>query len=116
MEITGGTVSVSGPTYGDTAVLDFDRSGTISGGTFIGTGAATMAQTFTGSTQGVISVNAGSQSAGTQITLTDSSGSTILSHTPELDFEIVILSCPAIASGESYTLRVGNTTQDFTAK
>ena len=116
LEITGGTVTVSGPTYGDTAVLDFDRSGTISGGTFIGTGAATMAQTFTGSTQGVISVNAGSQSAGTQITLTDSSGSTILSHTPELDFEIVILSCPAIASGESYTLRVGNTTQDFTAK
>ena len=116
LEITGGTVIVSGPTFGDTAVLDFDRSGTISGGTFIGTGAASMAQTFSGNTQGVISVNAGSQSSGTQITLTDSSGSVILSHTPELDFEVVILSCPAIQPGESYTLRVGNTTQNFTAK
>ena len=116
LEITGGTVIVSGPTFGDTAVLDFDRSGTISGGTFIGTGASSMAQTFSGSTQGVISVNVGSQSAGTQIALTDGSGSVILSHTPELDFEVVILSCPAIQPGESYTLRVGNATQNFTAK
>lgn len=116
LEITGGTVIVSGPSYGDTAVLDFDRSGTISGGTFIGTGASSMAQTFTGSTQGVIYVSVGSQSAGTQITLTDSRGSVILSHTPELDFEIVILSSPSIQSGESYTLSVGNTTQNFTAK
>lgn len=116
LEITGGTVIVSAPTFGDTAVLDFDRSGTISGGTFIGTGAASMAQTFSGNTQGVICVNTGSQNAGTQIALTDSSGSVILSDTPELDFEVVILSCPAIASGESYTLRVGNTAQNFTAK
>ena len=116
LEITGGTVIVSGPTYGDTSVLDFDITGTISGGTFIGTGAASMAQTFSGSTQGVISVNVGSQSAGTQITLTDDSGNAILTHTSELDFEIVILSCPAIQPSESYTLRVGNTTQNITAK
>ena len=116
LEITGGTVIVSGPTYGDTSVLDFDITGTISGGTFIGTGAASMAQTFTDSTQGVIFVNTGSQSAGTKLVLTDSSGSVILSHTPELDFEIVIFSAPAIQSGESYTLSVGNTTQNFTAK
>ena len=116
LEITGGTVIVSGPTYGDTSVLDFDITGTISGGTFIGTGAASMAQTFSGSTQGVISVSVGSQSAGTQITLTDDSGNAILTHTPELDFEIVILSCPAIQPSESYTLSVGNTTQNITAK
>lgn len=116
VEITGGTVIVSGPTYGDTAVLDYDRSCTISGGTFIGTGSASMAQTFSGSTQGVISVNVGSQSAGTQVALTDSSGGVLLSHTPELDFEVVILSCPAIQPGESYTLRIGNTTQNVTAK
>lgn len=116
LEFTGGTVIVSGPTYGDTAVLDFDRSGTISGGTFIGTGSASMAQTFTGSTQGVIAVNVGSQNAGTQITLTDDSGTVILTHTPTLDYEIVILSSPSVKSGESYTLSVGNTTQNLTAK
>lgn len=116
LEITGGTVTVSGPTYGDTSVLDFDITGTISGGTFIGTGASGMAQTFTAGTQGVISVNVGSQSAGTKITLTDGSGDVILSHTPTLDYEIVILSSPAVKSGESYTLSVGNTAQNFTAK
>lgn len=116
LEITGGAVTVSGPTSGDTSVLDFDITGTISGGTFIGTGAAFMPQTFTDSTQGVISVNVGTQSAGTNITLTDSRNTNILSHTPSLDYEIVILSCPDIQSGESYTLRVGDTTENVTAK
>lgn len=116
LEINGGAVIVSGPTYGDTAVLDFDRSGIISSGTFIGTGASSMAQTFTESTQGVICVNAGNQSAGTKITLTDGSGNVILSHTPELDFEIVILSAPQIQAGVSYTLCIGNATQTITGK
>ena len=116
LEITGGTVTVTGPTYGDTSVLDFDITGTISGGTFVGTGAASMAQTFTDSTQGVISVRVGSQSAGTAITLTDSTGGVILTHTPALDYEIVILSCPALKSGESYTLTIGDDAQSFTAQ
>lgn len=116
LEITGGTVMVTGPTYGDTSVLDFDRSGAISGGTFVGTGGSSMAQTFTQSTQGVISVRVGSQSAGTVITLTDSTGAVLLTHTPALDFEVVILSCPGMKSGKSYTLRVGDTTQSFTAQ
>lgn len=116
LEIAGGTVTVSGPTYGDTSVLDYDRSGTISGGTFVGTGASGMAQTFSNSAQGVISVNVGSQSVGTKITLADGNGTVILSHIPTLDYEIVILSSPAVKSGESYTLSVGNTTQNVIAK
>lgn len=116
LDITGGTVTVTGPTYGDTSVLDFDITGTISGGTFVGTGGASMAQTFTQSTQGVISVRVGSQSAGTAITLTNSTGAVLLTHTPALDFEVVILSCPGMKSGESYTLTLGDTTQSFTAQ
>lgn len=116
LEITGGTVTVSGPNYGDTSVLDYDISGTISGGTFIGTGASRMAQSFSDSAQGVISVNVGAQSAGTQISLIDGAENEILSHTPAFDFEIVILSGPAVKSGESYTLWVGNTSQNVTAK
>lgn len=116
LEITGGDVTVTGPTYGDTSVLDFDRSGRISGGTFLGTGAAGMTQTFSSSTQGVVSVNAGTQAAGTNITLTDSSGQVILSHTPELDFAVVILSTPDIQPGERYTLTIGTSTETVTAK
>lgn len=116
LEITGGDVTVSGPTYGDTSVLDYDRSGTISGGTFIGTGATFMAQTFSDGTQGAVCTNVGSQSAGTEIALKTGSGAVILSHTPKLDFEIVILSAPGIQPGETYTLCIGNTEQSITAK
>lgn len=116
LEITGGYTTVAGPTQGDTSTLDYDVSGTISGGTFIGTGAASMAQTFTDGGQGIISVKVSRQSAGTEITLTDDAGTVILTHAPALEYEIVILSDPAVKSGESYTLRVGDTVQSVTAK
>ena len=114
--ITGGTVAVSGPIQGDTSILDYDISGVISGGSFIGTGASAMAQTFNNSGQGVISVSVGTQSAGTEIVLTDSSGKLLLSHKPELDFEVVILSTPEIQIGESCKLTVGGNAGTFTAK
>lgn len=116
LEITGGYTTVTGPTQGDTSTLDYDVSGTISGGTFIGTGAASMAQTFTDGAQGVVSVKVGRQSAGIEITLTDEAGTVILTHAPALEYEIVILSDPAVKSGESYILSVGDTVQSVTAK
>lgn len=115
LEISGGNITVCGPTVGDTATLDFDVSGVITGGTFIGTGASGMAQTFSSSEQGVISVNVGNESVGTEITLKDKSGNTIISHKPELDFAVVILSSPEIVSGETYTLTVGSSSKEFTA-
>ena len=74
-----------------------------------------MAQTFSDSDQGVISVSAGSQTAGTEIILTDAGGSTVISYTPELDFSVIILSSPDIVSGETYTLTVGETSGEFEA-
>lgn len=116
LEITGGTVTVCGPTQGDTAVLDYDTTGTISGGIFIGTGSYMMAQSLSSSgEQGVIALSVGNQSAGTEIILTDSGGNVILSHTPELDFAIVILSSPNIRVGESYTVTIGSASGTFEA-
>lgn len=116
LDITGGYIIVSGPTQGDTATLDFDTSGTISGGTFIGTGASGgMAQTFSDSGQGVITANVGNQSAGTQIQLSDSKGNTVFTHTPKLDFSLVIFSSPELTSGEAYTLTVGTSSSEVTA-
>lgn len=116
LEITGGYTVVSGPTRGDTATLDYDVSGVISGGTFIGTGASGMAQTFSNSAnQGVISVSAGNQEANTRITLTDSDGNTIIDYSPELPYAVVILSSPQIVKGETYTLTVGELSGDFEA-
>ena len=115
LEISGGYTIVVGPTRGDTATLDYDVSATISGGTFIGTGASSMAQTFSDSSQGVIAINAGTQSAGTKITLTDSKGNTLISHQPELDFSVVIISSPDVKTNNSYTISVGSASQLITA-
>lgn len=115
LEITGGYTIVVGPTRGDTATLDYDTSATISGGTFIGTGASGMAQTFSDSKQGAIAVSVGNQSAGTKIELKDSKGNTILTHEPELDFAVVILSSPDIQKSQTYTITVGTSTSSFEA-
>lgn len=115
LTISGGYTVVSGPMRGDTATLDYDSSGEITGGTFIGTGASGMAQSFSDSKQGVIAVNAGSQSAGTSITVTDSKGNTIISYVPQLSYEVVILSSPDIVKGEMYTITVGTASGEFQA-
>ncbi len=115
LEITGGHVTVVGPTQGDTATLDYDVSGIITGGTFIGTGASGMAQTFSSSEQGVISLSAGKQTAGTEITVTDSDGNVILEYAPELDFQVIIISTPVLISGKTYTVTVGSETGSFKA-
>ena len=115
VEITGGHTTVAGPTRGDTATLDYDVSATISGGTFIGTGAFGMAQTFSDSEQGVVAVNVGNQFAGTEIILQDTSGKTLISYKPELDFAVVILSAPDIVKGQTYTITVGSQSGAFEA-
>jgi len=116
LEISGGSVTVCGPTQGDTATLDYDISATMNGGTFIGTGGRMMAQTFSDSKQGVFAVSVGNQEAGTTITLTDSSGNIVISYTPELPFAIVILSSPDIVKGETYTISVGEASGEFAAE
>lgn len=115
IEISGGYIVVSGPVQGDTATLDYDRSASVTGGTFIGTGAMGMAQTFSDSSQGLISVSVGNQAAGTKITLTDSNGATVFEHTPPLPFSVVIISSPDIISGESYTIDIGTQNGEITA-
>lgn len=115
LAISGGKIIVSGPTVGDTSVLDFDVSGTITGGTFIGTGSLQMAQTFTSSTQGVLAINAGSQPANTIISISDSNGKTILTYEADQNFALVIISDPLIKKGDTYTITVGSSTGSITA-
>lgn len=116
LEITGGYITVCGPTQGDTAVLDYDNTAKISGGTFIGTGSYMMAQTFSSSeNQGVLALSVGNQNAATEITITDSKGNEILKYSPKLSYAIMIFSSPEIETGESYQISVGSQTGEFTA-
>ena len=115
LEISGGHTTVVGPIQGDTATLDYDKTGVITGGTFIGTGSTMMAQSFSDSTQGVVALKVGSCPAGTEIILKDSSGKVIVSRTPELDFAVVILSTPEMKKGETYTVVIGSDTRELEA-
>ena len=115
LAIYGGNITVAGPVNGDTAILDFDATGTISGGTFIGVGASSMAQNFSSSSsQGVIMVKTGTQAAGTVVKLTDTSGNAIFSYTAEQSFSCVILSHPSITQGSSYSLTIGDSKTEIT--
>lgn len=114
LEISGGYVVVCGPTRGDTAVLDYDTSAVITGGTFIGTGSVSMAQLFSDAEQGVFAVQC-SCAADTEVVLADADGKEIIRYTPELDFTFVCLSTPEIVSGEEYTISVGEVSGTFEA-
>lgn len=109
VEITDGYITTTGPTQGDTSVLDYDVSGSITGGTFIGTGAASMPQTFDSSEQGVITTTIDKVDAQSTLELVDSDGNIIITYTPELSYEYIILSSPEILTGETYTLNVNGT-------
>ena len=115
LAISDGYTTVVGPTNGDTATLDYDTSGVITGGTFIGTGAYNMAQTFSDSEQGVVAASVGNQSAGTTVTLKDSNGNELFSYAPELPFQVIILSSPELVSGETYTVTAGSISGDIEA-
>lgn len=114
-EMTGGDVIITGPTVGDTATLDYDTTAVISGGTFIGTGASGMAQTFSESKQGLISIKVGNCTAGTTIIVKDKDGNEIINHSPELNFAVVIVSSPKMEKGQSYTVSVGEDSESIEA-
>ncbi len=116
LQITGGFTQICGPTTGDTATLDYDKSAVITGGTFIGTGAMGMAQTFSTSDQGLLSFSVGNQSANTEIKIFDSTGTEVFTHTPKLDYAVVIVSSPKITKGESYSITVGSVSGNVTAQ
>ena len=115
LEITGGTTIVTGPTQGDTAILDYDTSATITGGSFIGVGSTMMAQTFSDGTQGTMAVRA-SANGGTKIVITDTNGSEVVSYTPETAFACVIISTPDLVKGTSYTISIGEQSGTFEAQ
>ncbi len=115
-QMDDGYVTVCGPTQGDTATLDFDRTAQINGGTFIGTGSSFMAQTFSGGTQGVVALQVNTAAAGTSFSLADSYGKTILTHIPALDYRIIILSTPQLVKGEEYVFTIREGSRSFTAQ
>ena len=115
LTISGGETYVSGPTDGGNSSLDYNGGGVITGGIFAAAGSAGMAQNFSSaSTQGVMMVTVDTQAAESVISLRDSSGNEMISWTADKEYASVIVSCPEIVQGETYTLAAGSSTQEIT--
>lgn len=106
LSISGGEIYLSGPIMGDTSILDYDTTGEITGGIFIGTGSANMAQNFSSYSQGVIFEKVEQGTAGSTIKVLDENDQVILEYVAEQDFQLVIISHPDLSTDKDYTLLV----------
>lgn len=114
LTITGGYITVSGPENSGNGSLDYAGTGTITGGTVIAAGMSGMEMNMTEATQGSILISTGNQSAGTSITVTDSSGNELISFTPSTSYSCVLISSPDLEIGQTYTITSGSSSQDVT--
>lgn len=113
--ISGGKTYLSGPVNSGNGILDYNGSAVVTGGIFAASGSSGMAQNFdSSSTQGVMMMNVGEQEEGSELALLDSSGTKLISWTAEKSYSSMIVSCPAIKEGETYTIKAGTTEQNIT--
>ncbi len=113
--VSGGETYVSGPTDSANGALDYAGDAAISGGIFLAAGSSGMAQNFgSSSTQGVMMVTVGSVSAGSTVTLCDSDGTVLVSWQPDKAYSSVVISCPEIVTGSTYTLTAGSYSTEIT--
>lgn len=109
--VKGGEIYVSGPENDGNGALDYSGDAQITGGTIVAAGMSGMAQNFgSSSTQGSILLNVSSRSSGA-VTVKDSSGSVIISFTPEKEYNSVVISSPDIKKGETYTVTAAGESQ-----
>lgn len=108
LTVSGGETYVSGPTGDGNGALDYETDAVITGGILVAAGSSGMAVNFgNNSTQGSVLVNMDCQEAGTDIVLTDASGTELINWQLSKQYTSVVISCPGIAQGESYTLKAG---------
>ena len=113
--ISGGTVTVCGPTNGGNGAMDYNGIADVSGGTVVIVGSTGMAQGFSDtSTQYSLLYNLTSVcAAGTEVTLTDADGNEIVSYTPDKEYQSVVISTSDLEEGATYTLTCGDQTADI---
>ncbi len=115
VKVSGGETYISGPTNNGNGALDYQGEATVTGGIFVAAGSSGMAQNFgPSSTQGAMLVSVRSYSENGTIILTDSSGKNLISWTADKTFDCVVISCPEISKGKTYTVSVGESSQKVT--
>lgn len=114
LTVSGGELYVSGSENNGNGALDYDGSAAITGGIVVAAGASGMAQNFgSDSTQGSILLTYTDFSSD-KIVLKDSSGNILASYTPSKKYNCVVISCPSVTQGNTYTVESGGQTNSVT--
>lgn len=111
IEINGGTLLVNGPADGGNSPIDYGEQGrcTVNGGKVIAVGSAGMFENFTGGNQPFGFVMADG-SAGSSVSIKNSSGKEINSITATKAFQVLLVSDPEFSEGKSYDVCIGTQT------
>jgi len=114
LDVSGGTILVTGSANGGNSALDYNGTATITGGTVVAAGMSGMAQNFgADSSQGCMLINLRDTKSG-EITLTDADGKELISFTPSREYNSVVISCADLEEGATYTLNTGETATEVT--
>ncbi len=118
--ITGGTIRVSLTSNGNNCAIDCgSESGgsiTVSGGSIAACGSSSMVEGFdesSGQCSILYNISEGVE-AGTALSVKDRNGRVILSYEVPLSFSSANLSCPEMKLGETYTISIGDITEEVT--
>ncbi|MDO4783473.1 MAG: carbohydrate-binding domain-containing protein [Propionibacteriaceae bacterium] len=104
--MSGGTVTVHGPTHDGNGAMDVDSGFVVNGGTLLAGGAAGMAITPDSSSgQGWIAIQA-SYSAGQTIEVRDSSGTVLATYRAKKNSASLVVSAEGLVNGSSYAVYV----------
>jgi len=115
-DMRGGALYISGPENNGNAALDYQTSSSVTGGTVIAIGSSGMALNFgSDSTQCSVLYNLeDSYDAGTEVSLCDMEGNSLISYTAESRFNSILLSHPDLTINEDFTLKIGDDTINIT--
>ena len=118
--ITGGRILVSLDGSGGNNALDFGTENggrcLISGGTVIAGGGSSMLEQISGDSDQLSITYMVSETveAGETVILTDSAGNILLEETMPCSFSAITLSCEEMKLGETYTLKIGEASEEIT--
>lgn len=113
--INGGTVTLLNPSGRDADGIDSNGNIDINGGTVVVCGGSTMLEAMSeNSAQPSLLYAGATQAAGTEIALQAADGKTLLTFAAPNSFSAVLVSCPEMQLGSTYTLTLGATSQEIT--
>lgn len=106
--INGGTIYISGPTSGGDSALDYDGTCLIKGGTLVAVGSIGMVQapSNTSTVYGFNLTFAARQGANKLLEIKDNNGETLISFTPNKEYQSLVLSSQLLAKDETISVYV----------